>query len=99
MLRVYLLTKSTRPSTATPAGTCTPPDGGASCAYPSKDIPLTATLSEVKIQSTDFAIPSYLYDPAVPKADYGKTVFPIQLDVFGAGGPPFPAATAPPPAS
>jgi hypothetical protein len=96
MARVYLLTKSTRPSTATPPGTCTPPDGGAACGTPSKDIALTSTLTQVQIRWTDFAIPSYLFDPGVPKADYGKTIYAIQLDVFGAGGAPLPDGATPP---
>jgi hypothetical protein len=43
-------------------------------------------VTEVKIKWADLAIPSYLYDPGVPKTDYGKTIYAIQLDVFGAGG-------------
>jgi hypothetical protein len=96
MLRVYVLNKATRPSTATPPGSCTPPDGGANCGIPSKDIALTSTMTEVKILWTDLAIPSYLYDPGVPKSDYGKTIYAIQLDVFGAGGAPLPDAAVPP---
>ena len=96
MLRVYVLNKATRQSTATPPGLCTPPDGGANCGIPSKDIALTSTTTEVKIKWSDLAIPSYLFDPGVPKTDYGKTIYAIQLDVFGAGGAPLPdGATAP----
>jgi hypothetical protein len=96
MLRVYVLNKATRPSTATPPGLCTPPEGGANCGIPSKDIALTGTMTEVKVKWTDLAIPSYLYDPGVPKTDYGKTIYAIQLDVFGAGGAPLPDAATPP---
>jgi len=34
-------------------------------------------MTEVKFRWTDFAIPSYLFDPGIPKADYGKTVYAI----------------------
>jgi hypothetical protein len=85
-MRVLLLNKATRPSSATPPGSCTHPDGGAECGTPGKEIALTSTMTEVKLKWSDFVIPSYLYDPGVPKTDYGKTIYAIQLDVFGAGG-------------
>ena len=40
--------------------------------------------------------PSCANDPGVPKSDYGKTIYAIQLDVFGAGGGPLPDAAVPP---
>ena len=43
-------------------------------------------MTEVNVKWADLAIPSYLYNPGVPKTDYGKTIYAIQLDVFGAGG-------------
>jgi hypothetical protein len=85
-MRVLLLNKATRPSSATPPGLCTHPDGGAECGIPGKEIALTNTMTDVKLKWSDFTIPSYLYDPGVPKTDYGKTIYAIQLDVYGAGG-------------
>jgi hypothetical protein len=85
-MRVLLLNKATRPSSFTPPGSCTHPDGGAECGVPGKVIALTGTMTEVKLKWSDFTIPSYLYDPGVPPTDYGKTIYAIQLDVYGAGG-------------